>query len=219
MEKIRVLVADDHRLFRTGLATALAPFKEIEICGEAHNGDITLEQIKALKPDMVLLDLKMPLLSGIEVLNRLATEGNKVKCLIISGFVDEWDMQVGFDNGALGCLSKDAKPAELLAAIKSVHENGYYFDENVRVSFLKEILRRHKFGHTGNEKMLFDEREKKIMNLICREYSNAQIAGELFLSERTIEGIRTKMLHKVGAKNVVGLIIYAFRTGMVNLEV
>lgn len=218
MEKIRVLVADDHRLFRTGLVTALAPFKQIEVCGEAHNGDNTLEQIKALKPDVVLLDLKMPLLNGIEVLNRLADEGSHVKCLIVSSFVDEWDMQKGFDSGALGCLSKDAKPEELAAAIISVYEQGYYFDESIRMGFLKDILKRLKFKPATAKSILFDEREKRIMNLICREYSNAQIAAELFLSERTIEGIRTKMLHKVGAKNVVGLIIYAFRNGVVTLD-
>lgn len=215
----RIIIADDHKLFRKGLIAQLEQFEEIKVCGEAQDGCETYKLIVDLQPDIVLLDLQMPVLNGYEVINKLKESNLNVKIIIITSFADDWHVAKAIEIGAAGCLTKDCEPEEVLMAIQSVMENGFYFNDNTSRSVINNLMKKKKFMPVFSKKGVeFNEKEQTVLYLICNEYSNAEIAQKLFLSERTIEDIRKKMIYKAGAKNMIGMIVYAAQNGIIDLD-
>lgn len=213
---IRYAIADDHKIFRQGLKLALGDDPKIKCVGEAEDGVQLLELLKTQKADVVLVDLKMPNMDGIEVTKEIRTLYPDLKVLILTMFDDEHFILHLMEAGANGYLIKNADPKDIKTALHAAYENGYYFSDMVSNVLLKNVVQKNKAQPIFKEAIKLSEKETEILKLICQEYTTAEIGKMVFLSPRTIEGIRAGLLEKIGVRNIAGLVMYAVKNGIVN---
>lgn len=214
MGDINYAIADDHKIFRQGLKIALKD-EHLHCIGEAGNGKELLTLLADNKVDIVLLDLKMPDMDGIETTKQLREKYPDVKILILTMFDDEHFIIHLMEAGASGYLLKNAEPAEIKLAIHAAMENGYYFNDLVSSTMLKNLMNKTKRPPTFKETVELNDKERTVLQLICEQYTAAEIAEKIFLSPRTVEGIRSTLLEKVGVRNLAGLVMYAVKSGIV----
>ncbi len=215
MSIINYIIADDHKIFREGLKYALSDDPKLSLLGEAENGKVLLKLLEKQKADVVLLDIKMPEMDGIETTRCLHEKYPHIKILMLTSFDDEHFIIHLLEHGANGYLLKNAEPDEIKKAIHTVYDNDYYFNHLVSKTMLKSITR----DLTGNGKLKsinLNEREMDVLKLVCQEMTNAEIAAEIFLSPRTIEGIRKTLIEKIGVRNTAGLVLYAIKNGIIS---
>jgi DNA-binding NarL/FixJ family response regulator len=215
MKKIRCVIADDHKLFRQGVIFSLSGYEQLAMVGEAENGQQLIEMLSDTRPDVILMDLKMPGMDGIEATRYIHQHYPDIRVLVLSMYDDEKFIVHLMETGASGYLLKNAEPEEILAAIEASHANGYYFTDMINRAMLKKIVTRKHFSPTFNHEIQFTDREKEVLRLICQEYTAPEIAKMVFLSPRTVEGIRAKLIEKIGVKNTAGLVMYAVRNGFI----
>jgi DNA-binding NarL/FixJ family response regulator len=215
MALVKYAIADDHKIFRQGLRYALADDHRLKLVGEADNGSMLLQLLEKAEPDVVLLDLKMPDMDGIETTKQIRLHFPLVKILMLTSHDDEQFILHLLELGANGYLLKNAEPDEIKRAIHYVLENDYYFNHLVSTTMLRRITSRNARSHGAKEAIKLNERETEVLKLICQELTTAEIAKTIFLSPRTIEGIRTTLIEKIGAKNTAGLVIYAMKHDLV----
>lgn len=215
-DKIKLVIADDHEIFRDGLALMLSKQKNIELVGQAGNGRELVELVEALKPDLILTDIKMPLMDGVEA-TQILLERNAGEKIIALSMFDEENLVVDMlEAGARGYLLKNADKQEILEAIRTVFENGNYYCRRT-TSRLASMIVKSKFNpHKKNKPAAFSEREKEIIKYICQQHTAQQMADKLFLSKRTVEGYRTKILEKMDVKNTAGVVIYALKHHLIS---
>lgn len=208
---IKIIIADDHELFRDGLKLMLSKYPEIKIEAEAENGRELVELALALKPDVVLTDIKMPIMDGIEAAKKITAQLPQTGIIGLSMF-DEDDLIIDMlEAGAKGYLLKNSDKSEIIDAIITVYKQDPYYCRNTSRK-LTQMIAKSKFNpYTKKEKPEFSEREKEIITLICQEYTNKEIGEKLFISSRTVEGHRVKILEKMDVKNTVGLVVYAIK--------
>ena len=214
MHQITYIIADDHLIFRQGLKYALADDKTLKLVSEADNGRMLLQQIAQHRPDVVLLDLKMPEMDGIEATREIHALHPAVKILMLTSYSDEHFILHLLEQGINGYLLKNAEPDEIKKAIHSVYDHDYYFNQLLNNTMLRTITRKNtdlKF----KEPAKLNDRETNVLQLICQEKTTAEIAAEIFLSPRTVEGIRTTLIEKLGVRNTAGLVIYAIKHGVI----
>lgn len=218
MKTINYIIADDHTIFRKGLINLLADNPELNCLGEAENGQLLLDLLKTKKPDVVLLDIQMPVLDGVETLKEIKVHYPNLKVIILT--INDKDQYVLtlMEMGASGYLVKDTSIDEVTLAIKSVHENGYYFNDKVSNIMLKKIVNKNDINPTFKSQINLSDVEKEVLRLICKEHTNTEIADKVFKSPRTVEGIRASMLEKIGVRNTAGLVIYAIKNGIYEEE-
>lgn len=216
--KINLVITDDHKLFRKGLHSLLSDFDFIGNIYEASNGVELLDLLKSVdsKPDLILLDLQMPEMDGIKANKEIKKLYPGIKVIILTMEDDAQFILHLIKQGVNGYLMKDADPDELEAAIKSVIEKDFYFSENISQLIYRNLNKKKKSPGLFIPK--FTPREIQTLELICKEYTAAEIAEELDLSVRTIEGYRSNLLDKSGAKNIAGLVVFALTNDLVNLE-
>lgn len=213
MATINYLIADDHKIFRQGVRLALSDDKQLKCVGEAGNGEELLQALQRRKADVVILDLKMPKMSGMEAIKEIRQTDKEIKIIILTMYDDENFILKVMEIGANGYLAKNAEPEEIKAAIYSVYENGHYFNDTISAAMLKSIA--HKTKDTIRQQTTpLTDKEKEVLQLICKEHTNAEIAEIVFLSPRTIEGIRSSLLEKIGVRNIAGLVLYAVKYGL-----
>jgi len=217
MSIIKYLIADDHKIFRQGLKYALADDHKLKLTGEAENGIQLMELIKKQEPDVVLLDLKMPEMDGVEATKRMHNLHPSIKILMLTSYDEEQLIIHLLENGANGYLLKNSDPSEIKKAIHSVYENDYYFNDIVSHSMLRNITRKNQAQSRVSDQVKLNDRETEVLKLICQEQTTVEIASKIFLSPRTIEGIRTALIEKLGVRNTAGLVIYALKSGIVSL--
>jgi DNA-binding NarL/FixJ family response regulator len=212
---IKVAIADDHKIFRSGVINTLTPYENISVIFEADDGVHLLQLMETQQPDVILMDLKMPNMDGIEATKRVREKYTQVKVIVLTMYEDDNFIVHLIENGANAYLLKNAEPGEIYEAICTSHEKGFYFNENVNLALLKKVMVKNKqhFKPTFKNEIQFTDREMEVLKLICNECTTQEISEKIFLSPRTIEGLRQKLLEKTGAKNIVGLVIYAFRNG------
>lgn len=217
VNNIRVAIADDHKIFRSGVINTLTPYDNISVVFEADDGAHLLEIMEQQQPDVILMDLKMPNMDGIEATKKVREKYADVKVIILTMYEDDNFIVHLIENGANAYLLKNAEPEEIYEAICTTHEKGYYFNENVNLALLKKVLHKNKqqFRPTFRNEVQLNEREMEVLRLICGEYTTQEISEKIFLSPRTVEGLRQKLLEKTGAKNTVGLVMHAFRNGLI----
>lgn len=215
MATISYIIADDHRIFRQGLKAALTDDHELECIGEAGNGLELLEALTVREADVVLLDFQMPKMDGFEVLKILKTQYPSIKVIVITMFDDEHHILSMMEAGANGYLLKDADPEEIKDAVHCVCNNGYYFTDLVNTTLLNKVIQQHKDARGGKPEVRLNDREVAVLQLICQELTAVEIGQKIFLSARTIEGIRSNLLEKIGVKNTAGLVIFALKNGLV----
>lgn len=216
MAIIKYALADDHKIFRQGLRYALADDHKLKFAGEAENGIALLQLVEKERPDVVLLDLKMPEMDGMETTKKMHTLFPAVKILMLTSYEDESFILHLLELGANGYLLKNAEPMEIKKAIHSVYDNDYYFNDLVSNAMLKNLTKRNYSDLGIKQSVKLNDRETEILKLICKELTTAEIADEIHLSARTVEGIRTNLIEKLGVRNTAGLVVYAFKSGLVN---
>jgi len=211
---IKVLIADDHEIFRDGLKLMLGSVDTIDLAGEAANGKELAALVDKMNPDVVVTDIKMPVMDGPQVTKYIMQHHPLVKVIALSMFDDEELILEMLESGATGYLLKNADKSEMIDAIHSVHNNTPYYCKSTSGKLVKLIAYSRANMQKQRKEAEFTEKEKDIIRLICKEYTNKQIGETLFLSTRTVEGYRMKILEKMGAKNIVGIVIEAIRLGI-----
>ncbi|MET7987099.1 MULTISPECIES: response regulator transcription factor [unclassified Streptomyces] len=215
---IRVMLVDDQVLLRTGFRMVLAAQPDMEVVAEAGDGVEALQVLSATEVDVVLMDVRMPKLDGVETTRRICSDPNPPKVLILTTFdLDEYAFS-GLKAGASGFMLKDVPPAELLAAIRSVHSG----DAVVAPSTTRRLLDRFAplLPNTGNEPRhkgleRLTEREREVMILVAQGLSNGEIAARLVLSEATVKTHVGRILTKLGLRDRVQVVVLAYETGLV----
>ncbi|SJZ67856.1 response regulator transcription factor [Sediminibacterium ginsengisoli] len=211
-QKIKVLIADDHVIFREGLKMLLKPVKQIELAGEVSDGRELISFAENELPDVILTDIKMPVIDGIEATRKLCRLFPTARIIALSTYSDEHLIIEMLEAGARGYVLKNADTDEVVTAIKTVYEHKPYFSQEITQSLLKIVVERQHL--LKEEAPLLSELEKDIIRFICREMTSKQIAERLNTSQRTIEGFRVKIMSKTGARNVAGIITYALQHGI-----
>ncbi len=213
MKKINLLIADDHTMFLQGIVSLLEQESEINIVGKAVNGIEALEIIKTKNPDLVILDISMPEMDGIELSKILKKDFPEVKILIVSTHSNVKIISRLIRIGVNGYLLKNAEKSELLKAIHSIASGENYFSEETEEKHLANHLKIEKQVSVLTE---LSSREKEILVLIAHEYNTAEIAEKTFISLNTVNTHRRNLLSKLNAKNTAGLVKYAVENGLVD---
>lgn len=214
MTAIKYAIADDHKIFRKGLKLILDDDPKLTYVGEAENGVELLELLQVNKIDVVLLDLKMPEMDGIEVARQIRMRYADTKIIILTMHDNESFIIHLMEAGANGYLIKNADPEEVNTAIHAVMENGYYFNDHVSGVMLKTLMKKNDMAPSFNPSIKLTDKEREVLQLICKEHTTAEIGEKIFLSPRTVEGIRASLLEKIGVRNTAGLVLYAVKNGI-----
>lgn len=215
MSKIRVLIADDHKIFRDGIKSILEKEKDIEVVDEAANGREVLEKIGRAEIDLIILDIDIGTPNGIEICEILKKEHPDINILILSMMgLHDFIIQA-LEKGATGFLLKNAGKDEVLTAIRSVAKGDSYFSRDVS-SILIEHLNKPRSSKKRIADIPLSARELEVLRLISQEYSNPEIAKKLFISIRTVDTHRRNLLEKLGLKNTAGLVKYAVQKGLID---
>lgn len=214
MEKLKILIVDDHKLFREGLKLLLSNLDEIGEVWEASGGDIFLNMIKTCTPDLVLMDIEMPGISGIEATVKALESYPNMKIMALSMYGDEEYFQKMIDAGVCGFLLKNSEFSEVRKAILTAANGNNYFTEEI----LYRLVNRMKSRTQHNEpEVALSEREVEVLQLICKGLSNQEIADKLFISKRTVDHHRASLLTKTDTRNTASLVIYAIKHKMVEI--
>lgn len=208
-QAIKVILADDHELFRDGFAVMLKKQPDIELIAEAENGERLLHLTHELQPEVVVTDIKMPKVDGIEVMKRMKKEFPHIGVIALTNYNEESLLVEMLEAGAKGFLLKSANKEEIVDAIKKVYHEKTAFCQQTNAK-LAQLIANSKFQpYRRKKKAEFNEREKTIVQLICKGFTNKEIAAQLFLSKRTIESNREVIMEKMEVESTAGLICYA----------
>ena len=213
MEKIRIIIADDHQLFRNGLKILLNAFPEFEIVGEASNGEELLRIIKNTGADIALMDINMPEMDGVEATRRGIRISPDLKVIALSMYGEEEYYYKMVDAGAKGFLLKDSDISEVKEAILTVMKGGSYFSQELLYHVIQKIKHRESESKSAN----LSKREKEILLKICEGLSNQEIAETLFISKRTVDKHRANLLGKTNSKNTASLILFAIKNKLIEI--
>ena len=218
MNKIKVLIVDDHALVRDGIRALLSLVADVEVVGEAANGKEGLEKVKELSPDVVLMDLAMPVMSGLEATRRIHKEFPRTRVLVITQYDDSEYIYRFLKAGAAGYVLKKAVGSDLVSAVRALAQGKSFVDPAIADKVIKGYLEHPEA--TGDE-TLYDrlsDREKTVFKLIAEGYTSRQIADTLYLSIKTVMTHRANIMEKLGLHNRAELIKYAIRRGLIQAD-
>lgn len=215
MNTIKVLLADDHVLFRAGVHALLTDVEGIDVVGEADTGRKAIEMVATRSPDVVLMDITMPEMNGLETTARLTTEYPKVRIIILSMHADEEYVAQALRAGASGYLLKDAAMTEVELAVRAVSRGETYLTPRTSKRVIENYLQRT--GNTQDAGRL-TARQREVLQMVAKGYSSKEMAQILNLSPKTIETHRTQLMKQVDIHDVAGLVRYAIRTGLVSVD-
>lgn len=216
MKPITIAIADDYKIFREGLKLCFNADSNLKVLFETENGEELLEALKVQQPDIIIMDLNMPLLDGMEATKQISKKYNSIKILVVTMYDNDKFIIHLMENGAHGYLLKNADPKEIIKAIYAVCENGYYFNDLVNKALLKKLVMKNNLKPSFNHNIELTEREQEVLKMICEEKTAAEIGKEIFLSPRSVEGIRTRLIEKIGVRNTAGLVMFAAKNGLVD---
>ncbi len=214
---IKIILTDDHRIFRDGIKSLLSENEDIQIVGEASDGYELLEMLKVNTPDIVIMDISMPKISGIEVAKHISALYPEVGILILSMHTNEEFVISSIKAGAQGYLPKDTSKEELLKAVHVIYDGGEYYSKNVSDNFLKSYVRRFKAEQNLKENDDLTKREIEILQLAAGGMSNKEIADKLFISQKTVDAHKNHIMQKLKLKNTAELVIYAIKNKIIEL--
>ena len=218
-QRVRVLIVDDHAILRQALRLLLSEEAEIEVVGDASNGREAVAATEKLMPDVVLMDMVMPGLNGLEATRQIRKRYPNTRVLILTGYMEDEQILSALRAGASGYIVKKSDTEELLLGIRAVHRGNTYFssaisDGDAINQFLWQAKKED--GKVGYD--LLTSREREVLQLIAEGYSNQRIAQELFISVKTVEAHKSHIMSKLHAGNRTDLIRYALRKGLVGLD-
>jgi len=217
-KQIKIILADDHEIFRDGFKSMLRKQPSIEMIGEAANGDELVKLTRQLLPDVVVTDIKMPKMDGLEAAKIIAREFPRIGIIALS-MIDEETLIIDMlEAGAKGYLLKNAHKTEIIEAIKAVKDHHVYYCDGTSAKLTKMIAKSDKIPFNRKApKPELSQKEIDVIQLVCEEMTNKEIADRLNLSIRTIEGYRDRILEKIGAKNSAGIVVFAIRNKIYNI--
>ncbi|SFO86555.1 two component transcriptional regulator, LuxR family [Chitinophaga sp. YR627] len=213
---IRLVIADDHEIFRDGLALMLSRQPDITLVGQANNGRELLELLTSVEADVVMTDLKMPLMDGITATRALLQRNPDIKIIALSMFDEEELIVEMLEAGAKGYLLKNADKQEIIEAINSVYEDHIFYCRQTSAKLASMIVKSRFNPSRENNPITFTDREKEIIRLICQQFTAQEIGDKIFLSKRTVEGHRTRILEKMNVKNTAGVVVFALKNNLIS---
>src|SRR5881394_1254605 len=216
-QQIRVAIADDHKIFRDGIKMALRDKEYLKILWEAEDGKDLMHKLQIKEPDVLLMDIRMPEVDGINAINMIRKEHEAVKIVVLTMYDDQEMITKMMEMGANAYLTKTTDPEEIYNAILTCMNDDFYFNDLVNKAVMGKLLQkknvRQHYGTTTT--VHFNEKEIKILKLLAEDKTTEEISKTIFLSPRTIETIRQNMKLKVNAKTIGGLIMYGMRNKLI----
>jgi two-component system response regulator NreC len=216
-DTIKVIIADDHDVYRMGLRMLLGGSNEIELIGEAANGLELIELANQNIPDVVLTDLIMPEMDGIEAIRRMKNDGF-TKCIALSNFNSDRLIMEALEAGAKGYMIKNAEKGEIVEAIKQVKQSGFYYCKSTSARLARMIGVSELNPYIKTPTQIFTDEEIDIVRLICLGKTSEEIGKSLFIGKRNVERIRTRILSKMDVKTVAGVVMYAIKNSIIDVD-
>lgn len=213
-EKVRILIVDDHTMIRVAIKNYFVNDDQIEIVEEAVNGEEALARLVDAQIDLVLTDISMPVMDGYELVGKIKLKYPELKVVALSMINESQQVKKMLETGVHGYILKNCDKEELKAGIIQVMNGGDYFSNSVAHEIV-EALAKRKGAEGALVEIPLSQREKEVLRLMMKEYSNGEIANELSISTRTVDAHRRNLMEKTGSKGVVGLVIYAIEKGLV----
>jgi two-component system response regulator NreC len=217
MKKIRVLIVDDHTLVRDGIRSLLALTADIEIVGEAENGREALEKVRRFKPDIVLMDLAMPIMSGLEATRRIRREFPATKVLALTQYDDSEYVIPVIEAGARGFVTKMSSSSELASAIQAVHKGDSFLSPSAAGALVDECQQRTIVEGDQDPYQQLTDREREVLKLVAEGYTAREIAEVLVVSPKTVEWYKSSLMNKLNIHSKTDLIKFAIRKRFITL--
>ncbi len=215
---IKIAIADDHKIFRDGIKMALSGKENLKMLWEAQDGKDLMHKMTIKRPDVLLMDIRMPEIDGINAIEILRKEYEEVKIIVLTMYDDQQMISKMMEMGANAYLTKTTDPEEIYNAILTCMNDDFYFNDLVNKAVMGKLMQRKSVRqHYGNAAVVnFNEKELKILKLLSEDKTTEEISKIIFLSPRTIETIRQNMKMKVNAKTIGGLIMYGMRNKLID---
>jgi len=221
MKKIKIAVADDQSMFRMGLVSLLNDIPGVEVVAEAADGKELMSKLRSVKVNIVFLDYRMPNMNGVAAAKLIRETYPDVFILMLSMYDDDEFITSAIENGANGYLTKDDDPEEISRAIASVMKNDIYMNDRTSKLLVAKLIQQGKlhprFSH-DEEEVRFTRHELTVISLLTKEYNTKEIAQIMNRADRTVEGYRVEIMRKTGTRNSVGIVMYAVKNGLVNMN-
>lgn len=217
MGDIKVAIADDHKIFRKGVILSLRHYTNIKFVIEADNGQDLIDQLEAEKPDVVLMDLRMPVKDGIEATKYISKHYPNMGVIVLTMHEDERFVTHLMENGANGYLLKSTDPQEIKKAILDVVTKGYYLNNFVNRILLKRSHNKAKTAPSLNKDVEVTDKEKDVLRYICMEFTSQEIGDKMSISPRTVESIKERLMERFNVKNTAGLVFFSVKNNIVDL--
>jgi DNA-binding NarL/FixJ family response regulator len=215
-QQIKVAIADDHKIFRDGIKMALKDRDYLNILWEAEDGKDLMHKLKLKQPDVLLMDIRMPEIDGINAISILRKEYEEIKIVVLTMYDDQEMITKMMEMGANAYLTKTTDPEEIYQAILTCMNDDFYFNDLVNKAVLLKLQHKKTVRQFYPNPVKFSEKEIRILRCIAEDKTTEEISKEVFLSPRTIETIRQQMKQKVGAKTIAGLVMYAMRNKLLD---
>lgn len=213
-KKIKVFVVDDHELFRNGVIMVLSRIENTVVVGEASNGEEFLTKLNSIRPDIVFMDIKMPKMNGIDATIEALKRYPELKVIALTMFGEEEYLQKMINAGGYGFLLKNSSIEEIERAVNLVNQGKNCYSEELLTYFTSKYI---KSTNKDSDEVRVSKRELEVLNLVAQGLSNQEIADKLFISRRTVDGHKANLIQKTGSKNIVDLLIYAIKKGLVSI--
>jgi len=210
----KAYIVEDHEIFRKGIEALLEEIKDVKIIGTAANGEQFISELPKLDADVIFMDIKMPGMGGIEATKKALEFNPELKIIALTMFSEEEFLQQMLEAGVSGFMLKNVSKDDIEKAIKSVMSGNRYFSEELMTLLANKYIRKNS---PSVESISFNEKELQILQLICEGFTNVEIGEKVFLSHRTVDGIRAKMIEKTNSTNTVGLVVYAIKNKLVKI--
>jgi two-component system response regulator NreC len=219
MKKVRLLIADDHMIFRQGIKKLLDEEPDLQIVGEAADGREVVKKATELKPDVILMDIAMANLNGLEATKQIKKVLPESKIIMLTMHKNEEYVLQSFQAGASGYILKEGAVEELVSAIRSIHADKSFLSPTVSKTLVDAYLRKMETGKTETPFDLLTDREREVLQLIAEGFTNREVAKQLFISVKTVEAHRAHIMQKLNIHDIAKLVKYAIQKGLVDLNV
>lgn len=214
--EIKVSIADDHKIFRDGIRMAMHGKEYLKIIWEAENGKDLMHKLKIKLPDVLLMDIRMPEMDGVNAISLIRKEYEQIKIIVLTMYDDQEMISKMMEMGANAYLTKTTDPEEIYNAILTCMNDDFYFNDLVNQAVLLKLQHKKQVKQYYPNPIKFSEKELRILKLISEDKTTEEISKEIYLSPRTVETVRQNMKVKVGAKTIAGLVMYGMRNRLIN---
>jgi DNA-binding NarL/FixJ family response regulator len=215
---ITIVLADDHRIVREGLRALLERHNDFTVVGEAADGQEAVKLASTLKPDIVIMDISMPVLNGIEATQQVLEVSPSSRVIILSMYSTSEHIFRSFKAGAQGYLLKESAGADVVSAVRAVREGRRYLTEKITETILDDFIHQRSLTESESPVSLLSKRERHILQLVVEGKSSSEIGAQLFLSPKTVETYRSRIMHKLSINDIPGLVKFALQHGLTALE-